>query len=106
MTAPPVAEATQPHAGFAPGGYADEISCLRTVSEIQAFILRERPETNRRFAERSARKLILIRENVGMFYAALRILGIQSDPTARTAVHKAECERAECDTCGRTRGER
>ena len=74
------ATATQPHAGFVPGG---------TVTEMKAFILRERPETNKRFAERSAHKLMMMR-TAKDFYAGLRILGIHTDSTARDAVKNLE----------------
>lgn len=80
-----------------------------TTTGYEKRILEANPHLSRgivkKLAQKVARRAAAQQEEFD-FYAALRILGIQSDPTARTAVHKAECERAECDTCGRTRGER
>lgn len=81
--------ATEPHSGITPGGYAGAIDVLGSVIEIQAFIMREQPGINKRFAERSARKLKAIR-TVPDFYAGLRILGIHTDSTARDAIRNLE----------------
>lgn len=83
------ATATQPHSGITPGGYAGEIGALGSVIEIQAFIMREQPGINKRFAERSAQKLKMMRTPKD-FYAGLRILGIHTDSTARDAVKNLE----------------
>lgn len=87
MTA--TATAPKPHAGITPGGYAEEISHLSSVIEIQAFIMREQPGINKRFAERSARKLQKMR-TAPDFYEGLRVLGIHTDSTARDAVRNIE----------------
>ena len=103
MTAPPVAEAThtsQPVVVTGGQGFKQRILtyCAEAGIEMSGSKARRLGERMWRRAERQQEEFD--------FFAALRILGIQSDPTARTAVHKAECERAECGTCGRTRGER
>lgn len=84
MSPPPIAEAS-PHAGFAPGGHRDQIRSLETVTEIQAYIMRESPGINKRFAERSAKSLARI-NGEEEFFEAMRVLGIHPDPTARKAI--------------------
>ena len=87
MTTTTTAEA---HAVFAPGAHGDTIRGLETVSEVQAYILRERPGTNKRFAQRSADRLVKFRDEAGTFYECLRILGMTTDTTARDAVRNIE----------------
>ena len=78
------------HAGLVPGVHEEAIRGLVTITEVKAYILRERPETNKRFAERSAQKLVLHREEAGTFFECLRILGMTTDSTARDAVRNIE----------------
>ena len=87
MTTDTTAEA---HAGHVPGVHGETIRGLRTITEVKAYILRERPETNKRFAERSAQKLVKFRDEAGTFYECLRILGMTTDTTARDAVRNIE----------------
>lgn len=81
---------TDVHAGFAPGTHWTSIQRLSTVTEVQAYILRECPGTNKRFAERSARTLVKYRDDIGTFFECLRILGMTNDPTPRKAVRNIE----------------
>lgn len=78
-----------PHAGFAPGEVAQGLTMLTSVTEIQAFLMREQPGMNKRFAERAARKLQKMR-TIPDFYEGLRVLGIHTDSTARDAVRNIE----------------
>ena len=106
MTAPPVAEATHSLSRVShPGGRSASAFQARIIDHCVAHGIEITNGKARKLSIRLARRAERQQEEFD-FFAALRILGIQSDPTARTAAHKAECERAECDTCGRTRGER
>ena len=93
MTAPPVAEAThtsQP--GFASGGRTATGFTRRIIdhcAEVGEFISESKA---RRLGVRMARRAESQQEEFD-FFVALRILGIQSDPTAREAVYNVEGRR-------------
>ena len=78
------------HARSASGTHWTSIQRLETMTEVQAYILRERPGTNKHFAKRSAQKLVKYRDDIGTFFECLRILGMTTDTTARDAIRNIE----------------
>ena len=90
MTAPPVAEATQAGPGStsgrppAIGGYAQRIIAHCVEHGIDMSPNRA-VKLGKKLAYRAQRQ-----QEEFDFFAALRILGIQSDPTAREAIYNVE----------------
>ena len=90
MTAPPVAEATHSLSRVShPGGRSASAFQARIIDHCVAHGIEITNGKARKLSIRLARRAERQQEEFD-FFAALRILGIQSDPTAREAVYNVE----------------